>query len=277
MLFAFVATGMPAVGLVACGAVETIAGLLISREEETALGIELAQDIEQELVIHPDPFVHEYLTGMGLELLALIPDVPPEYQFRFQVVKDDDVINAFAAPGGQIYFYTGLMLQADTRAEVMGVMGHEIAHVMRRHGAQQLVTNLGLATVLDLALGQTSSSAVGLAGELAATGALLKYGRDHELESDEYGMNLLLQAGYDPEPYIGFFSKLDAMSGSVRIPEFLSTHPNPNNRVSALRAQVNAYPGEIPSYRGDDAEWRAFQARLRGNAGPGDSDMPTTP
>lgn len=240
---------------------ESAANLLISPADEVALGVELAGQVEQELVIHPDPDVQAFMQAMGSEIVAVLPaDIPAEYNFQFHVVDDDETINAFAAPGGQIYFYTGLLLAAENQAEVMGVLGHEIAHVTERHGAEQLVTQFGIESVLGLALGNSSGDLLGTVASLATTGALLKYSRDHESEADEVGLRYVINAGYDPYAFVGFFERLEAMQG-VRLPDFLSTHPDPGDRAARIRQLIPTY-GDVPTFTGDEVVWAEFLARL---------------
>jgi predicted Zn-dependent protease len=243
-----------------CGLTKVAADLLISPEQEVELGAQVSDELAGEIVIHADPEVQQYLTTLGNDVLAAVEDVPAEYDFSFTVVDDAVTINAFALPGGRIYMYTGLMLQADSEAEIIGVLGHEIAHVIRRHGAQQLVTQLGIDTVLSMALGQNPSDVVALAATIAQTGALLKYSRTHELEADEFGVRYVIDAGWSPYGFIDFFDRLEAMGGSS-LPEFLSTHPNPENRVEQLEDILRDYDS-VPDYEGDPAALEAIQGRL---------------
>lgn len=250
-----------------CGDIsETAANLLISRDQEVALGLQLADEVEQQLLIHPDPVVHAWLDDLGQELLAVIPNVPPEYRFRFQVVADNTTINAFAAPGGQIYFYSGLILSAESEGEVFGVLGHEIGHVIQRHGAQQLVTQFGAASLLDIILGGGAGELTVLLGNLAAQGALLSYSCAHELDADDVGLDWVHNAGWDPRPFIGFFRKLGQ---GPQPPEFLSTHPDPVRRAQTLTERLPAL-GTLSEYRGDEARWADIRARL-------EAPLPSTP
>lgn len=251
---------LTSVTLFGCGAVETAAAFLVPPDQEVALGLQLSDELEAELTLHPDPETHAYLSALGNQIVSRLENVPPEYRFEFHVVDDDETVNAFAVPGGQIYFYTGLLLTAANEAEVVGVLAHEIAHVTERHGAEQLVTQFGLESVLGMALGENPSQIASLVAQLGATGALLQNGRSDETEADEVGLTYLLAVGYDPEPFIGFFDRLEQMSSNA-LPEFLSTHPKPENRADNLRAIVRSYD-QVPTYRGDDAAFAAFQSRL---------------
>lgn len=246
------------VTLAACGAMQTATDLLIPRTTDVELGTQLNQDIRGQIVVHPDAEAQQWLAQLGQRMLQSTPGVPPEYRFSFTLVDDDTTLNAFALPGGPIYMYSGLIMAAESEAEVAGVLAHEIGHVIHRHGAQQLIAALGLEAVLALALGENPSALAQLTSQLGATGALLAYGRDHELDADAIGLNVLIRAGYDPHPFIGFFEKLDS---SRNPPEFLSTHPDPGNRVRRLRQSI-ATRTDLPTHRGDAAAFDALKARL---------------
>ena len=241
---------------------ESATSLLISPAEEVELGENLAAEVEKEVTLHPSEEVQAEFQAMGDELVAhLSEDVPSEYTFEFHVVQDDTQINAFAAPGGQIFFYTGLLLTAANEAAVMGVLAHEIAHVTERHGAKQMASQLGLDALLQLILGGTESQWATLLGDLGKTGVLLSYGREDETEADREGLTLLLKAGYNPEPFIGFFELLGEEDGASEFLSFLSTHPAPGERARELRKHVDALQ-DVPVYEGDPASFDAFLSKL---------------
>jgi beta-barrel assembly-enhancing protease len=258
--------GLALVGALAVVGCEGLTTALIPPADEVQLGYELGDELRGELRFHPDPDVQLYLTTLGERILAEVPDMPSEYEFRFFVVDDDSVINAFAVPGGGVYMYTGLILSAQTEAEVAGVLGHEIAHVVERHGAKSLVTAYGVEEVLALLLGNNAPRLASMLSELAATGALLKYSRDNELESDREGVELVIDAGYSPEGLIRFFETLEQLSGSAP-PQFLSTHPNPGNRVERLRDIIEGRT-DLPTWEGDQAAFEAWQADIIGASPP---------
>jgi predicted Zn-dependent protease len=148
-------------------------------------------------------------------------------------IIDEDVLNAFAAPGGYLYFYTGLMKYLDNEAQLAGVMAHEIAHVDRRHSAQQLERELALSTIISIILGENSSQLEQYAASLAKGLSNLAFSRKHEYEADEYAVKYTSDTDYNPKGIAGFFVKMDEAS-EVRVPEFLSTHPDPGNRLDAI-------------------------------------------
>jgi predicted Zn-dependent protease len=208
---------------------------LIPIEQENALGAQLAAQLEAELQMHSNPEVQAYVRDLGNQVVAVASDRDPGITFRFQVVDDDSTVNAFAIPGGYIYVYTGLLLEAESEAELMAVLSHEVSHVTQRHVAERLVTTYGLETVIGLALGQEPGMISQLVGQVAGTGVLLRHSRSAETEADEVGFGYQVAAGFDPHGFVDFFSKL---TGGLRQPEFLSSHPNPENRIEAIQAMI---------------------------------------
>lgn len=154
-----------------------------------------------------------------------------EYRDRFawqvKIIDDSETLNAFATPGGYIYVYTGLIKFLDSEDQLAGVMGHEIAHADRRHSTRQLTTQYGLQTLINAALGQESAL-----GQVAGGLIGLKFGRKHEAESDEYSVIYMCNTDYNAAGAAEFFRKIQSQEG--RPPEFLSTHPDPNNRVQEI-------------------------------------------
>jgi Zn-dependent protease with chaperone function len=153
------------------------------------------------------------------------------FTWEVHIIDNDTVLNAFCTPGGYIYFYTGLIRFLDNEAEFAGVMGHEMAHAARRHSTQQMTTAYGLQFLLSVVLGQNPNLLAQIAADLAAGVAQLAFSRDDEYESDEYAVKYLYPTSYDARGVAGFFEKLE---GTPQPPEFLSTHPNPENRVDRI-------------------------------------------
>lgn len=179
-----------------------------------------------------------------------------EFEWNTYLIQDDNVLNAFAAPGGYIYVYTGLIKYLDTEDDFAGVMGHEIAHADRRHSTDQLTKAYGLSVMLQLALGDNP----GLLSEVAASLLTLSFSRGAETEADEYSVIYLCETDYAANGAAGFFQKLIDTGAAGGTPEFLSTHPNPDNRVGDINdkaSELNCATAPNPS-----AMWTAFQNSL---------------
>ena len=215
---------------------EAAADLLLPPEQEEALGDQFSAELEKEITLHPDPEVQKYIQDLAVPILRQARSEAPGIKFEIKVIQDDETVNAFAMAGGQLYFYTGLLLMADSEAEVIGVIGHEVAHVTERHIAEQLVASYGLQTVVGMALGENPGQLAAMAAGVAGQGALLKFGRDQERQADDRGFEYVVKAGYDPGGMVTFFKKLAAKSASV--PVFMSSHPDPAERAQKLQAKI---------------------------------------
>ncbi len=160
-----------------------------------------------------------------------------EFPWEVRLIDDDETLNAFATPGGYIYVYTGLIKYLDSEDELAGVMGHEIAHADQRHSTQQMTQLYGVQALAALASGNATGE---LAGRMVTSLASLKFSRSHETEADSYSVIYLCPTGYESDGAAGFFRKLEAGGSGGRPPEFLSTHPNPGNRVANIEKQAQA-------------------------------------
>ncbi|MEX0965823.1 MAG: M48 family metalloprotease [Bacteroidia bacterium] len=149
------------------------------------------------------------------------------FTWEMKIIHDDDVLNAFAAPGGYIYVYTGLIKFLEAEDQFAGVLAHEIAHADRRHVTDQLTKIYGIQFMLDVVLG-TDQNAI---SDIAAQLAQLKFSRSAESDADEYSVIYLCPTELEADGAADFFRRMD---DSQRPPEFLSTHPNPENRVEKI-------------------------------------------
>ncbi len=187
-------------------------------------------------------------------LVAAIPD-NPGYAFEVQLISSDQV-NAVAFPGGQIVVYSGLLAAAGSAEEVAGVLAHEIGHVLHRDGLRQLISRLGGAAVVRLALGGGD-----LAGLVAQLGELdqLAYSRGQEQAADSAGLQLLAAAGLPPRSLPDFFRRLQQRE-AAGLPGFLSTHPDTAARIAALHEQIAELPATptVPL----PIDWKAVHASL---------------
>jgi predicted Zn-dependent protease len=242
------------------GANRLAADVLLPVSEENKLGEEMKKELAKELKLLNNNEVNAYVKSLGKKVaLKAAKDTPKGIKVTYKVVDDDKTINAFAIPGGTIYIYTGLLKAAENEAELIAVLGHEVAHVTKRHVAQRLVAAYGLQAILDITLGKNPGLLGQLVGGITGNGVLLKHSRDAERESDEVGFKYVVAADYNPSGYVTFFSKLAKGSG----PEFLAvvqTHPHPEERVKNARAAIKA-AGKVPKNLGKE-KYLEMKAKL---------------
>jgi len=161
------------------------------------------------------------------------------YQYEFHLLADDRTINAFALPGGQIFITYALFSQLN-EPQLAGVLGHEIGHVLGRHSAERIAESSFWQT---LATGASVGGDMGSVVAGIGQNTLLKNGRGDELESDELGVLFMIQSGYDPNEMIRVMEVLKAAAGPDRVPEFQSTHPDPENRIEKIKEAIEKYSG----------------------------------
>ncbi|HXF96588.1 MAG TPA: M48 family metalloprotease, partial [Gemmatimonadales bacterium] len=218
---------------------------LIGEGQEIRLGRDYDQEVVATLGLYPDSGLQRYVHELGLRLART--SERPSLPWTFRVV-DDPVVNAFALPGGYIYVTRGILAHFNSEAELAAVLGHEIGHVTARHSVSQIsrqqLAQLGLAvgTIVSPELERYA----GLAS--AALGVLfLKYSRDDERQADELGLRYLRRGNYDAREMADVFTMLERVSaaaGGGRVPEWLSTHPDPGNRRARIQQLVAALPPE---------------------------------
>lgn len=210
--------------------------MLLSTKQEIAMGQESDPEIVAFFGLYEDAALQKFISEKGHEMAAI--SHRPELPYEFKVV-DSPVVNAFAVPGGFVYFTRGIMVHFNNEAEFAGVLGHEIGHITARHSARQysrsVLAQVGLIAGMVIApeLAQFSGAAQQGLGLL-----FLKYGRNAERQSDELGVEYSTKIGYDADEMAGFFNTLDRMgekSGADQVPGFLSTHPDPQDRLEEVR------------------------------------------
>ena len=232
---------------------------ILSTEQEVEIGREAAREIERDLKLYNDPVVTAYVNGLGQTLAGYSSRSGLTYYFK---VVDTDEVNAFALPGGWLYVNRGLITTAESESELAGVIGHEIGHVDKKHGARAISRQLGAAVLLDATMGGTDASAKRRAGRQIAALFFgvkqLSYGRDAEREADRFAVESTYAAGIDPEGTATFFQKLVAMQKKEpgQLAKMFSTHPPSRERVENVRAQI----GGLPPKAGLTKDSRRFQA-----------------
>jgi predicted Zn-dependent protease len=220
---------------------------LIGEGQEVQMGNEADPQIIASMGLYEDEALQRYVNEVGQRLAAASerPDLP--WVFR---VIDDPTVNAFAVPGGKIYITRGILAHMNSEAELAGVLGHEIGHVTARHSVSQMsraqLAQLGLGVGMILAGPQ-----IGALGDLAGAGLqllFLKYGRDDENEADELGVRYMRRTNYEPTELAEVMLMLERSSqmqeSTGRVPEWLSSHPSPPNRVANILAEVRETQAE---------------------------------
>lgn len=225
----------------------------ISPEQEVAMGLQSApQMIAQMGGEVKGTQYDELVRQIGQRLVDQTDASNTVYkgQFDFHLLNDNQTINAFALPGGQIFITTALLQRLSTDGQTInqnmlaGVLGHEIGHVVARHSAEKLAQMelaQGLTGAVSMATYDPGNPNSGYIAQVISNMLQLKYGRDQELQSDDLGVRFMLQAGYDPEKLIDVMEVLKQAAGPNRTPEFQSTHPDPENRKEHIRAAIEKY------------------------------------
>lgn len=223
---------------------KTVATVLVSDAQEDAIGQQVHTELGTATAEKPalkyvtDPQVNAYVEGL-VALLIPHADKDRPSKWHVYVIDDPKTVNAFATPGAQIYVYTGLLLTAGNEAEVVGILGHEMGHVVARHSARQLVNVYGLNALSAVALGKDPGTAAQIAAAIVGNGTLLAHSRSDENEADTYAVKYAAAANYDASAIAGFFEKLIAAQGNTpRILTWMSTHPAPADRIATVNQLV---------------------------------------
>jgi predicted Zn-dependent protease len=255
-----------------------------SLEREIALGKSMAQEVERSSKLIDDPVVSEYVNRVGQNLVR---NSDAKVPFTIKVI-DSDVVNAFALPGGFFYVNSGLILRADSEAELAGVMGHEIAHVAARHGTKDAtkgeLTQLAMIPLILLGPGGWAGYGIYEGMNFAIPLSFLQFSREHEREADYLGLEYMYKAGYDPNAFVTFFEKIEADEKHQpgTIPKVFSTHPPTPERVVAIQKEIGEVLPARDQYIVSTSEFDTVKARLRGienrdklQSGKSEKDKPT--
>lgn len=213
----------------------------MTSDEEIAIGLSSKPQMIREYGgILLDQGLQEYIDEVGFKLVnnSIAKETP--YQYDFTLLADNETINAFALPGGQVFITQALFNKLQNEDQLAGVLGHEIGHVLGRHSAERIANSEFWQT-----LSQGASVGADAGGLVAGIGnnVLLGNGRGDELESDELGVKFMIDSGYEPREMIGVMEILKASAGPNRAPEFQSTHPDPENRIEHIKAAIEKYGG----------------------------------
>ena len=222
--------------------------MLVSEGQELAMGKQSDPAVAAQMGIYPNQKIQSFINEKGKQMGAISHRANLTYQFR---VVDSPVINAFAIPGGYVYFTRGIMAHFNNEAQFAGVLGHEIGHITARHSAKQQ-TNAIIGQV-GLMGAMIASPRLAQFGEQAMQGMqllFLKFGREDESQSDELGVEYSSKIGYDAKHMADFFQTLQReqeKKGGSQIPDFLSTHPNPADRYNRVRQLADEWKAKNPS------------------------------
>jgi predicted Zn-dependent protease len=215
---------------------------LISPEQENQMGVQAFQQILGKAKVSNDGAASDMVTRVGKRIAAVSGH--PEYQWEYRLIQDDKQVNAFALPGGKVAVYTGILPVTKDENGLAAVLGHEIGHVVARHGGERISQEMGVNVVVETLAGLSSGDPAvvqgvsALLGAGASVGVLLPWGRAQESEADHLGLILMAKAGYDPHAARDLWIRMAEMSSksSGKPPEFLSTHPSEATRITQIEA-----------------------------------------
>jgi predicted Zn-dependent protease len=223
--------------------------ILIPTNQEVAIGAGMDEQIHSSEQVLPDTVWQNYVSDIGRRLVSVCDRRDVEYHFT---VIQSDVINAFAAPGGYVYIYTGLLRQMNTEAELAAVMAHEISHVVARHSIKRVQAAMGVQLAYQLIFGgEGAGQAYDAAISIGLNLAFADYSRDNEREADHYGIHYMRAAGYDPNGALAMFETLARLGGagySNVFEKLAASHPATQERINNARAQIaemQPLPGDL--------------------------------
>lgn len=252
-------------GTAALGACASAASVTTQQEEQ--IGAQYSQQVNQQLPLIRDTYTNQYINQLGRRL-AQIAD-PRGIPYTFYVVNSD-VVNAFSIPGGYVYVNRGLIERADNEAQLAGVLGHEIGHVVERHSITQMARAQNANNVLTVLYGvllRRNPSTVEQAGiQVGGSAVFAGYSRDAERQADRDGVAYMTRAGYNPHQLTAFFEKLMALEKTQpsKIESFFATHPGTQERISDVQQYIASTPGaNAPNLRNDTQAFQSFRARVR--------------
>ena len=235
-----------------------------SLEKEIAIGKGLAQQVEKQAKIINDPVISEYVNRVGQNLVR---NSDAKVPFTIKVIDSEDV-NAFALPGGFFFVNSGLILKADSEAELAGVMAHEIAHVAARHGTKQAtrgeIAQLATIPLIIMTYGTWTGYGIYQAASILVPIGFLKFSRGFESEADMLGLEYMYKAGYDPTAFVDFFEKIQTMEKRKpgTMAKVFSTHPPTDDRIKAAQRNIQEILVAKPEYVITTSEFNDVKNRM---------------
>ncbi len=239
-----------------------------SLQDELALGKKFTVQIHKHFNLVYDPVVTSYMQGIVDQMARHLP--PQPFPFRVQVIVNPG-LNAFAIAAGNVYIFTGLLLNARHEAEIASVFAHEMGHVVHRHIAQRIergsVVNFAalLGMLAGAVVGGDGGGALAIGSLAGATSTMLHYSRDNEREADQAGFNLLLKTDYPLEAMVEIFETMRKLSwlGGNSIPAYLSTHPNLEERIGTIASRIGLLREKGKKRFYDDRKFKRIQSFVR--------------
>ena len=224
-------------------------------EQEIAMGLQSAPQMAEEFGgLSRNQQATAVVKQVGRSIVQSSAAKQTPYQYDFHLLADQQTINAFALPGGQVFITEALLYRLTTDGKSLnqdmlaGVLGHEVGHVVARHSAErmaQMELAQGLTGAVTMATYDPSNPNSAYIAQSVANMISLKYGRDQELQSDNLGVRFMIESGYDPENLIGVMEVLKQAAGPNRTPEFQSSHPDPENRAERIREAIQEWRGKL--------------------------------
>jgi len=237
--------------------------IMIPTNQEVSIGAGMSEEVAKTEKILPDTVWQNYLNEVGQKIVAVCDRKDIKYHYT---VIESDQVNAFAAPGGYIYFYTGLLREIKSESEMAAVLAHETSHVVARHSIRRIQSAMGVALAADLVFGgknpgKAVDAAIGIGMGLIFAG----YSRDNEREADKFGIYYMVKAGYNPNGAIGMFETLARIggSGSSDVFEKLSrSHPETQERITNAKQQISEMGTLPPGLIDEEARFQIMLKRL---------------
>jgi peptidase M48-like protein len=252
---------------------------IYSPQQDIDLGREAAKDAEKQLEVINSPNANAYIDALGKQLASKAPN-ENKFPFYFKIINDRS-INAFALPGGPVYVHRGAIEAADNEAQLAGVMGHEIGHVILRHGTNQATKaslGQGALGIIGAVLGNGAGGQIAaVGGGFLANSVLLKYSRDAESEADLIGTQILYDLGFEPKAMAEFFEKLAKDHKGTKTEQFFSNHPIPENRVAHVNEELRRLGPVRPNPRVDSPDFQEVKQIMLALPEPAKKTPASTP